>query len=421
MVVLDLFSGAGGLSEGFWRVGAEFVAHVEADAYACDTLRTRAAYWNLKNSGKIKTYYKYLLNEITREQLWAKAGLDQKNEVINTKIASDTYQEIVEQVYRNMESKQLGGIDILIGGPPCQAYSNIGRSFMTKQGKVMEKDPRNYLFQYYVQFLHEFKPKYFVFENVPGLKTAGEGRYYRQLMEALRQEYHVPEPEIHNAYDYGVLQSRKRFIIVGKRKEKDSTFEEAIKIEPIKYDAIVNDLLTDLPALEPGDEVNGKGAYISKPSSYLKTTQLRPKGFNILTQHLARPHNENDRQIYNIAVDLWKKEKKILHYSELPKTLATHKNTKSFLDRFKVVKPDAPCSHTMIAHIAKDGHYYIHPDETQRRSLSVREAARIQSFPDDFFFEGPRTAVFTQIGNAVPPLMAERIAEKMKELLNNYL
>lgn len=414
MVVLDLFSGAGGLSEGFWRVGAEFAAHVEADSYACDTLRTRTAYWNLKKSGKIKTYYKYLLHEINRDELWAEANLEQFAEVINERISSDSYDSIVNQIYKNLKSKQLGKVDILIGGPPCQAYSNIGRSFM---GSKVDGDHRNFLYQYYVKFLHEFKPKYFVFENVPGLKTAGGGKYYEQLMEALREEYFVPEPIIHNAYDCGVLQSRKRFIIVGRRKEEGVTFNEPFTIDPIHYKAIVNDILKDLPLLEPGKENNGKGAYISKPSAYLSDTKLRDKEFDILTQHIARPHNDNDRQIYKIAADLWKYEQKTLRYSDLPKRLATHKNTKSFLDRFKVLKPDVNCSHTMIAHIAKDGHYYIHPDESQRRSLSVREAARIQSFPDDFYFEGPRTAVLTQIGNAVPPLMAEQIAKKIKQLL----
>jgi DNA (cytosine-5)-methyltransferase 1 len=135
-----------------------------------------------------------------------------------------------------------------------------------------------------------------------------------------------------------------------------------------------------------------------------------------VTQHIARPHNEQDLEIYSIAIDKWINDKERLKYSDIPKRLQTHNNTVSFLDRFKVVDLFGH-SHTLVAHIAKDGHYYIYPDSDQVRSISVREAARIQSFPDNYYFEGGRTAAFRQIGNAVPPLMAEAIANKLKHLL----
>src|SRR6185436_4554924 len=127
-------------------------------------------------------------------------------------------------------------------------------------------------------------------------------------------------------------------------------------------------------------------------------------------------HNERDLEIYAIAIDKWIHGKERLKYDKLPRRLQTHNKKDIFLDRFKVVDP-AGHSHTVVAHIAKDGHYYIFPDLKQVRSISVREAARIQSFPDDYFFEGGRTAAFKQIGNAVPPLMAGSIAKKIKELL----
>lgn len=123
-------------------------------------------------------------------------------------------------------------------------------------------------------------------------------------------------------------------------------------------------------------------------------------------------------QIYELVVDTWDKEDRGLKYNELPKDLITHKNSESFLDRYKMVQYDS-CSHTIVAHISKDGHYYIHPDKKQNRSLSVREAARIQSFPDDFYFEDSRTAAFKQIGNAVPPLMAKKIARHLKAQIFN--
>lgn len=410
MVVLDLFSGAGGLSEGFWKVGTKFVAHVEADKYACETLKTRASYWALKNSNNLQFYYDYLLGKIARDELWKISGIADKSEVIHKAIGENTYADIVKQIHMNMQEYDYQNIDVLIGGPPCQAYSLIGRSRM---GDRVHSDHRNFLFEFYVQFLHEFKPKIFVFENVPGLINAGGGKYYEILMKALRKEYDVPEPEIHNAVDFGVLQNRKRYLIIGRRKDLKhldiSHFVPEPKVEILK-NAKVFDLLDDLPSLQPGQQKQGKGLYKKQPSEYLTVSGIREKDFDILTQHIARPHNEKDREIYEIAIEKWNVNKEKLKYSDLPSRLISHNNTQSFLDRFNVVKSDLHACQTMVAHIAKDGHYFIHPDRHQKRSLSVREAARIQSFPDDFYFEGPRTAILTQIGNAVPPIMAYEIA-----------
>jgi len=148
----------------------------------------------------------------------------------------------------------------------------------------------------------------------------------------------------------------------------------------------------------------------------LKQFYIRTEEEPFVTQHIARPHNERDLKIYNIAINKWLNQKERLKYPDLPEELKTHKNQKSFLDRYKVVDIFG-LSHTMVAHIAKDGHHYIYPDKNQVRSLSVREAARIQSFPDNYYFEGGRSAAFKQIGNAVPPLMSKEIAKKIKELL----
>ena len=137
---------------------------------------------------------------------------------------------------------------------------------------------------------------------------------------------------------------------------------------------------------------------------------------DFVTQHVARPHNDRHLEIYKIAIDKWLNNRERLKYGDLPERLKTHKNQNSFVDRFKVVDIHN-YSHTILAHIAKDGHYDIYPSAEQVLSLSVREAARIQSFPDDYFFEGGRSAAFKQIGNAVPPLMALRIAEEIKRSL----
>ena len=183
------------------------------------------------------------------------------------------------------------------------------------------------------------------------------------------------------------------------------------------------DILNDLPPIKLSsdpkviNEVRGENKYISTSNEYLEFSKIRTKDFNILTHHVARFNNENDRKIYSIALDKWFNEKHRLKYKEIPSKLQKHNNINANQNRFNVIKADEKIVNTIVAHISIDGHYYIHPDKKQLRSLSVREAARIQSFPDDFYFEGSRTATFKQIGNAVPPLMAEFIAiEIMKQM-----
>lgn len=254
----------------------------------------------------------------------------------------------------------------------------------------------------------------FVFENVPGIKTIEKGNVFRELITLIEGKgYNVLPMEL-NAADYGVLQNRTRVIITGWRKSLALKTVSFPNIGENPY--IVNDLLSDLASLSPGEEIN---KYITDPSEYLINSGIRSGDIVPLTQHMCRFHNESDREIYKIAINLWNSEQKRLVYSQLPERLITRKKPEIFKDKYKVVAGDLPFSHTVIAHIAKDGHYYIHPDIKQVRSISVREAARLQSFPDDYYFEGARIKKFTQIGNAVPPLMAKRIAQGIKEALDN--
>lgn len=404
---IDLFAGAGGLSEGFIREGFHAVAHVEMNKDACDTLKTRLAYHYLAQNNELNIYKTYLKNEITRDILWRNIPESILESVINEEITEKTISAIFENI-----DKQLNGhkVDLIIGGPPCQAYSLVGRS---RDPNRMKGDKRNFLFRYYAEFLIKYKPKYFVFENVLGLLTAGNKRYLNEMIQLFESiGYSVAEPTVLNAEDYGVLQKRRRVIIMGQRGNKKFNFPELQKVEN-KWQ-IKKDLFYDLPYLNPGDEFNIV-KYTKPINEYLRTTEIR-NGIDIVTQHITRNHNERDLEIYSIAIDKWVNEKTRLKYSDLPARLQTHNNTEAFLDRYKVVDPIGH-SHTMVAHISKDGHYYIYPDSKQIRSISVREAARIQSFPDDYFFEGGRTAAFKQIGNAVPPLMAKSIAKKLSELL----
>ena len=417
-LVLDLFSGAGGLSEGFWKSDFNFISHIEADKYACDTLKTRYAYWKLKKAQKLEIYNRYLLQDINRDQLYLLAGIENSKDIINKRIADSTYDILVNEIMEKLQKEyKRNDVDVVIGGPPCQAYSVVGRSVMKQRVSL---DERNYLYQYYLKFIKTFRPKIIVFENVKGLLSASNGKYYKDLIQGMKNSgYHVPDPKILNASDYGCLQNRERVILFGFNKQyfpKDIRYPILSKIDIKSF--TINDLLEDLPVINNGEACNGKNKYILKSNKYLVSTGIRSNKDNILTHHVARIHNDRDLQIYDIAINKWFSESKNIKYDELPTNLKTHNNTTSFVDRFKVVKSNMNTCHTVLAHISKDGHYYIHPDRKQRRSLTVREAARIQSFPDNFYFEGPRTAVFTQIGNAVPPLMSAQIAKKVKELLN---
>ncbi len=405
--VVDLFAGAGGLSEGFHRHGFNMVAYVEKDKYACETLLTRHIYWELRKKGHENVYYDYLKGLLSKKELYN--FLNMVNPVINTEISKILLPQIIKAIREKLESLQLKVIDVFIGGPPCQTYSLVGRA---RDPYNMKHDPRNILYKYYVALLKEFKPQVFIFENVPGVISAGKGKLWEDVQLYFMQAGYKIVYNILDASDYMVLQKRKRVILIGWRKSLKLSYPD---FNTTKHNYLVRDILTDLPPLKPGESVK-RVNYTSEPSEYLRKTGIRTEK-DILIQHVTRSLNENDSQIYEIAIRLWHEKRERLKYHELPDNLKTHTNEQSFRDRFKVVADDLPFSHTVVAHISKDGHYYIHPDKTQLRSISIREAARIQSFPDNYKFEGPRTAQLRQIGNAVPPLMAEIIGQKVKEML----
>jgi DNA (cytosine-5)-methyltransferase 1 len=406
---IDLFAGAGGLSEGFVKAGFKPIAHVEMNKDACDTLKTRTAFHWLKEKDRSEEYYDYLKGNITREILWAKIPNHLIKSVINTEISKDTLPNIFEQIDNEIGNKK---VDLVIGGPPCQAYSVAGRA---RDPKGMKEDPRNHLYLHYVEFLKKYKPKMFVFENVPGILSASNGDFLQKIhsaMEAAGYEMKMPPKNYLNSKHFNVLQDRKRVIIIGWREGLNYTYPEFEEKET-EY-KILKDLFSDLKPLKNGGGTLKATLYQKPTNSYLTESKIR-NGLDFVTQHISRPNNENDLEIYKIAVEEWNKGKR-LNYAELPSKLIKHNNVKSFTNRFQVVNGQG-ISHTVVAHIAMDGHYYIHPDKKQNRSISVREAARIQSFPDDYFFEGSRTAAFKQIGNAVPVLMAEGIAKKIKEMI----
>lgn len=413
---IDLFAGAGGLSEGFIQSGYRPIAHVEMNEYAAKTIETRIAYYYLKENGNLDSYYQYERNEISREQLLDMIPDEELKTVINKEMSESTIKGIFQTIDSIIDEKEIKQVDVIIGGPPCQAYSLVGRAQSSHMLVPMEEDPRNELYKMYVQFLNKYKPRMFVFENVAGIKTARGGQAFKNLQKYMRKVgYEIDYHEL-NAHDFGVLQSRKRVIIVGWLK---GTGYEYPSFETIHSEAEVWDLLKDLPALTPGESAEEHTmSDMRRLRKYVKENEIRVKA-DVLTGHIARPHTAQDIEIYKRTIDLWfnNDRHERLKYDDLPDELKTHRNRTSFVDRFKVVEGDMNYSHTILAHLSKDGHYFIHPDIDQHRSITVREAARIQSFPDSYFFEGPRTSQFVQVGNAVPPMMAKVIADKIKEQL----
>lgn len=408
---IDLFAGAGGLSEGFIRVGYKPIAHVEMDEAACFTLKTRTAYHYLKSIDEEVKYVSYLKGEIDRASLYAQIPEEELDSVINLALSDDNNKEIFKRIDQLLNGNKA---DLIIGGPPCQAYSLVGRA---RSEDGMKSDSRNHLYLQYAKYLKKYNPKMFVFENVLGLRSADGGGYFKKMVDEFNKLGYEVTDFLFNAKDFGVLQNRKRIILIGHKKELNLSIKDFTPRYEKHY--LVQSVFEDLPKLKAGDGKDKGGKYATIDSNeYLESMHIR-NGIDVLTQHVSRPHTEQDKEIYRIAVGLMKNGNR-LNYINLPERLKTHKNRHSFYDRFKVVNATAPAAQTVVAHIAKDGHYYIHPDIKQNRSISVREAARLQSFPDDFYFEGVkegrnRTAAFKQIGNAVPPLMAISIAKSINQ------
>jgi len=411
---LDLFAGAGGLSEGFVRAGYEPIAHVEMDVAACYSLKTRMAYHWLKKNDKLNVYTQYLNGELSRDNFYEKISKSVLESVLNYEISEETLPVIFSKIDTILAGEKL---DLIVGGPPCQAYSIAGRS---RSESKMVGDKRNYLYKLYAQFLKRYQPKYFVFENVVGLLSAKDedGTLHLENMRKLFGDYgYSTEYRTLNASDYGVLQNRKRIILIGKRGKYEGFYPE---IPVISNDCKVEELFCDLPPIKAGKGVVTPVATKPYSGKYLYASGIKEYDYEPVTFHQARPHTDQDLEIYRIIVDTWDKRKERVSYTDLPERLRTHNNTTCFLDRFKVVAGNLPYTQTVVAHICRDGHYYIHPDIKQNRSLTPREAARIQTFPDNYYFESTsgkpsRTLAYKQIGNAVPVCLAYSVAKALLE------
>lgn len=394
---IDLFAGCGGLSEGFYQEGFKALLHNDFDAAACETLQERMK------------YYKYSDDEIS-------------SKVICGDITNSSTIDKIKVVLENEE------IDVLVGGPPCQSFSSVGRA---QDPHSMRNDPRNYLFKNYVEILEYYKPKFFVFENVSGLLSAKpNGNFiFPEIIREMSEFYDVCDDKdtiLLNSVHYGVPQIRKRVILIGARKDLGLNIKDVYKaiikthfspeeenktdVSQLEKYVTVREAIDDLPKLEAGSGDERIEFTPLKLNKYV--TKLRKSSFKYLYNHSARKHNYLDMERYYL---LSKNEWQLKDLAVVRPDLIHH-DPKHFGNRYTVQKYSKPGT-TVVAHLYKDGNLFIHPDYNQKRTFTVREAARIQSFPDDFIFKGSRTNQYKQVGNAVPPLMAKQIAAAIKKFL----
>lgn len=435
---VDLFAGCGGLSEGFKQAGFDIIAQVEMDRWACETLRTRHLYHELKKIGKGHLYCRYLQGEVSRSEILD--GYPNIEQSISCRVIKATLgEEGTDTILKKIEaSKQFHGasrVHLVLGGPPCQCYSVVGRA---RDPLRMENDERHYLYRYYLEILEYLQPDFFLYENVPGIFTAkaGGSQIFRKMVDdfslldppygitpPLEQISEDPCSYIVNSADFHVPQSRKRLILLGYRRSLERTNPEIIdmfaslQIQARRNRArghlTVDDAIGDLPRLKPGD---GSDSWLGPyhPAGDLKHYQISMRRHSPgVLNHRARTHMRGDLDRYRFFIEHHLNGTKTANITDLlaerPDLTPAHSNLDKFLDRFRVQWWNRPAS-TITAHIHKDGHYYIHPDIDQCRSLTVREAARCQSFPDNYKFEGPRTQQFKKVGNAVPPLLSRVMA-----------
>lgn len=482
--VIDLFAGPGGLGEGFssfkpdGKSAFKICISIEKEKFAHETLLLRSFCRQFKTLPD--EYYKYLQGEILKTELFETFPMEYsaaKKESWCAELGNENFshEHVVKRIKASISNPKNS---IVIGGPPCQAYSLVGRSKMGKS-EGFEQDPRHTLYKEYLKIIAEFKPAIFVMENVKGIISSKlDGEYiFDKILDDLKRPSLILNPkktkfkkdETYTIYslvsdaplsklsredftikceDYGIPQRRHRVILVAVR--NDLTGKPA-KLKMSAKEITVKEVIDDLPKLRSGlskttdnqiswrDQIlkgigNAKTLEnLTRGSEYIRSN-TSPRVYydwyydpNIggVTNHTTRSHIPQDLHRYYYAATFAKEYNRSPKLQDLPvKLLPKHRNVdraikgKSlFNDRFRVQLADKAAT-TITAHISKDGHYFIHYDPKQCRSLTVREAARIQTFPDNYKFEGPRTAQYNQVGNAVPPLIAHKIANIVFDLLD---
>ncbi len=391
--IIDLFSGCGGLTEGFEQTGKyDLLAAVEWDMKAALTLRHRLCeQWKKKNTNSVVVF-----------------DIQRTSELINGFANDPVYGTDPGLDSRINKNK----IDVIIGGPPCQAYSVAGR-VRDKDG--MHNDYRNYLFESYLKVVNHYKPPAFIFENVPGIFSATPGGV--PILSRIQKSFHnagyflVPDLKtkaLVDASQFGVPQSRKRVIIFGvsmshfkNAAEIAEKFYSSLSVKRISKAMSVEEAIFDLSRILPLKvKEKGRSHFIEKDDPSI-------------TDHVPRYHNERDIKIFKmLAQDIENGLFRFTNVNALKELYHKITGNDAAIHKYYVLRRDKP-SNTIPAHLYKDGLRHIHPDSKQSRSITVREAARLQSFPDDFTFCGSMGDKYKMIGNAVPPVLAKSIAEAL--------
>lgn len=494
--IIDLFAGPGGLGEGFSRVAGklsfEIALSIEMERHAHRTLQLRAAYRLLREQNRLDEYYAYIRGEITekafRDTPWVQDAFEvAEDEAIRLELGPESREFALGRIKSALGST---GNWVLIGGPPCQAYSLVGRARNTNS-EDFHLDTRHFLYREYLEVLETFQPAVFVMENVKGLLSANTTG--RNMFQAIRRDltgaggpgnYRIfsvvtsgnnPEPRdfVVRSEDYGVPQARHRVILLGVRSDIHRKAGDPAVLMPAERRVSVSDMLGGMPvlrsrlsredsqedwirtlhrtverlrelqdngdyadiltgmedalvAVDSREELASGQQFLQAQAGTIDSPDLArfmedPRIGGVL-QHETRSHMPSDIKRY-LFISTWAQRRgHSPRVQELPGFLRPrHANISRrsvpFADRFRTQLASEPAN-TIVAHMSKDGHAFIHYDPAQARSLTVREAARLQTFPDNYFFQGPRTTQYTQVGNAVPPYLAFQIAGIVADLLD---
>lgn len=507
--VIDLFAGPGGLGEGFsaLRPGGDpafkIRLSIEKDPLAHQTLQLRAFFRQFPDKKAPDAYYDYLAGLIPREDLFKNYPAEAKKadqEAWHAELGGEKFPpDLIDARIRDALGTRVNWV--LIGGPPCQAYSLVGRSrVIGREGLAKyEADPRHELYRHYLRIIAVHQPPVFVMENVKGLLSAKVQEQH--MFERIRSDLENPldavfgpaqrretlryrlvslvvrngdllgrcEPEdfVVRAEDYGIPQARHRIILLGILTEN----ERQTGLLKTQTRVPIEDVISDLPRLRSGlskepdnpqawrdavleiadsawlhgprvddalrrevrtllrevDASLDRGGIFVRPGRRVIRAHrnwFQDERLGAVCNHETRSHIRPDLHRYFFVSAFARIHNRSPLLEDFPpQLLPKHENVAEaledtkFNDRFRVQCAGRP-STTVTSHISKDGHYFIHYDPTQCRSLTVREAARLQTFPDNYFFEGPRTQQYHQVGNAVPPLLARQIAEIVYRIFN---